>query len=282
MTPKYSIVLVNYSKPEMATYGILSWLLQESKVPYEVVLLHCTDYEEKIRELVDKHKPDNCDFKIYDINKPKYFNLAAFRNLGAYYAEGERLCFASVDIVRRRDFINQIDNSTDHNCWVSAGSFHIPIHTQYFKDIDYYSKKHTFDKAIIKVAAKNNLTHTLDYGTAFVNKEHFVNFGGYGDSLLFHEDVHIDMRANEYFKRRGSKHPIERTTDVTKYPGVKLKGRKRIDMHTHGMLIEHADKKAARKILKTVDKHEETLVFDKPLNLDESYLMERIYRHKCD
>ena len=138
---KYSIILVNYSKLESSCYGVYSWLLQKFKYDYEVLLLHCTNYTKPI-SFINDNRVSNCRFKTFEIKKPNIFNLAAFRNLGASYSSGDRLIFASVDIIRKNDFLKNVDEYTPHDCWVSMGSYHITEdYRKYLKKIEKYNNE---------------------------------------------------------------------------------------------------------------------------------------------
>jgi len=262
---------------ERSMYGILSWLMQVDCPRYEVIVLHCTEYGKQIKDL-KRHKSENCSYRVKRIDTPDYFNLAAFRNLGIYYANGENVCIASVDIIRRSDFLKNINYLLIKNdCWISAGSFHIPKHTDYLADVNSYNQTNKFDVIMDTISKDFKYKHTIDYGTSIVKKEHITSIGGYDDNILFHEDADIDRRADFYFRERGVEHPIIRTTDTKKYPGAKLKGIKKIDMRSHGMLIKHSDKKASRQLM--FEKESSGYKFT-PLNMDEEYLMSRLYASK--
>lgn len=272
---KYSIILVNHSKPQSSLYGYYSWLLQNCLFEYEVIVLYCDERENYYKRLMD-NKVRNCDVRLFPIKQPKYFHLGSFRNLGVYYAKGDNLIVASIDIVRRSNFIEMVELFVTTNCLSSVGSFHILDHTKYLGKFSQYDDNKNFDRIVNKVSSDFKHQHTIDYGTFIVRREHFLNVGGYDNRLYFHEDVGLDIKFNNYFKEKGVKEPIIRLKETELFGGFKCKGDKKLgNCSMHGMVVSKPYKSASMRLIETDFWKDST----KPMRMDEVYLKKKIHRN---
>lgn len=275
---KYSIILINHSKPESAMYGFYSWLIQKCSFDYEVILVHC-DKTSSYEKIYNRYHVKNCTSKIFYLEPPKFFNLSSFRNIGGYYSKGERLIFASVDIIRKTNFLKSIDENTNHKCLCSFGSFHLNDFKLEIKEgiKEITTNKRNFDEIIDSNLLRNGGKHTINYGTLCLDKKHFVSIGGYNMDLYFHEDMEFDCRANEYFKRLKEDHPIIRYEDTKLFSGVKCWTPER---KKHSSIIPKGQKRVSIKKVKKVDFSK--WKFESLKMSSEQYFKDMIYRETIE
>jgi len=248
-------------------------MLQNYPGEYEVIILYCKDYTEYYHKFAQDTSL-GCNVRLYPMDEPKYFHLGAFRNLGAYYARSDRLIFASIDIVRKSNFLKLVDRQLEDNCLTTAGSFHVDKCRKYFSKIwRYNNRDFKFDEPV-NLAYKNfNKELTLTFGTMFVKKDDFIEIGGYDMNMLFQEDAHIDRKFDFYYREKGAEHPIIRLEDAKRYGGIKCKGIRDKDMATHGMIVDTKFKTIARNYIKKEITGDFT-----PLNMNLDYLKSQVYR----
>jgi len=247
-------------------------MLQRCPFDYEVIVVYCDDRSRYYRRFAQE-KVENCDVKMYPLDKPDNFHLGTFRNLGSYYASGDTLIIASVDIVRRSNFLQMIDEYIKPKEYFSTvGSFHLPDPNKYVRKYNRYNITKNFDTTVDKVCKEWDNTHDIDYGTVIVDKQDYINMGGYNKKFFFHEDAYLDKRADKYYGEKGAEHPIERLTDTKLFGGFKCKGNK-LDKTCimHGMLIPHVYKTLSNKFL------QQPLDDVEPLNMNEKFLKSELY-----
>jgi len=264
---KYSIILVDYSK-QYAYYGFMSWVFQ-AYGDYEIILLTCNDktrYEEQINKFFRKH------IIIKRLNKPKLFNLSAFRNLGAFYSKGEYLLFVGVDIVGLKSTLRTLQN-------LNISTPEVVGHSKFITDtkvLDACVLGQSFDEIIFNKGQKNRegFKNKNSYGAIkYIKREDFINIGGYNSNILFHDDAEFDRRLARQLTTNGN---VELLNSKLFFKHIRP-GRE-YATETHRAIIPTYIKNKNWNDLQNFDKGN---VYELPkLNLNENFLMNKIYQER--
>jgi hypothetical protein len=106
LEPAASIILTDMDRTAEASYGFRSWILQETDLPYEVILILFNDREKHFEALTSNAAP-NCRVIIRSFPCPPFFNIAAANNLGIHFSTGKYLFFANSDVIHVSDYLQE-------------------------------------------------------------------------------------------------------------------------------------------------------------------------------
>src|SRR5262245_17098945 len=91
LTPKVSVVIVNWRTARLTSRAVQSVLDHEVRVPYEIIVVDNASGDGSV-EFLEEHHPD-----IAILRSPANRGFAAGSNLGAASASGEFLLFLNSD-----------------------------------------------------------------------------------------------------------------------------------------------------------------------------------------
>lgn len=202
-SPVASIVLSDMDRTREASYGFRSWILQQTNLPYEVILILFNDEESQFRALA-ADAPPNCHLIIKSFSRPAFFNISAANNLGLHYSTGKHVFFANSDIIYLSDYLRnvcaELESRGFYYAHGSRGNLTERV-TRSLKPAATYSPPTTFDW--LRHSEGETCSSVSSGGSPWiVLREVAYAVGGFDPGILCHEDSDFRDRVMHYLRRR--------------------------------------------------------------------------------
>lgn len=205
--PVVSVILNVMAFPELAMYGLRSWLLQDFKRPYEVVLSVYNNETTRFEPLL-KDKNPNCRVILKSFDPPEFFNISAANNVGMNLSSGEYVFFANADVIYLGDFLSRAVWEFEHHHLAYAVAARVNLlkeHVDALKPAMEYTGAHAFDFMSPYMYA-HGVTTWPALSPWMSRRDVAYAIGGFDPKVLVAEDRDIDQRATHYIKRNNLQH----------------------------------------------------------------------------